>query len=86
MKTLDLRTIVSILGQRPFPLPDSFKEYLTVVEVVANKQLNDQERAALKSEGEAAVLEHKKELLEEKVQIEEIQVKSADSSSQETNK
>ena len=33
IKTLDLRTIMSILGARPYPLPAAFKEYLSVVEV-----------------------------------------------------
>jgi len=86
MKTLDLRTIVSILGPRPFPLPDSFKEYLTVVEVVASQQQTDEERAKLKSEGEQVVFEHKKEELETMVEIEEIEVRGDDSSKQDTKK
>jgi len=33
VKTLDLKTITAILGPRPFPLQESFREYLHVMDV-----------------------------------------------------
>ena len=34
-KTLDLKSITGILGQRPFPMDEHFKEYISVMEVLS---------------------------------------------------
>jgi hypothetical protein len=79
-ETLDLLDIVRILGERPFPMTESIKDYMKEIEIRKKDRLEKEEAEKNKAEEEKNKAEEEKNKAEaekNKVEGEDIQGKEA---------
>jgi AFG3 family protein len=74
-ETLDLLDIVSILGERPFPMTESIKDYMKEIEIRKKDRLEKEEAEKNKIENVEEKESKASEEVETKVE-EDVQVKS----------